>query len=318
MKNGVKLYDTDGNELHAHGGHMLFHNGYYYWYGEDRRDNIYVSCYRSADLENWEFRCHSLTADSPTAPFRVRSDLALSHEIAGERADIAIVREMGGNRCRVNIERPKVLYNRLTGKFVMWMHYENGMNYHDARCAVATCDTPDGEFTYHGSFNPFGCMSRDCTLFEDGDTAYFISAARDNADLHVYRLSEDYLNVDEQVKSLWQGEYREAPAVFKREGKYYMLSSFCTGWAPNQGKWASADSMEGRWSMLHLFGDETTYRSQPAFVLPVTKDDGEHFYYIADRWNGKQYFDSTYIFLEIQFDEAGNPYIEYADECVLG
>ena len=33
MKNGVKLYDTDGNEIHAHGGHMLFHDGYYYWYG---------------------------------------------------------------------------------------------------------------------------------------------------------------------------------------------------------------------------------------------------------------------------------------------
>ncbi len=304
MKNGVKLYDTAGNELHAHGGHILFHDGFYYWYGEDRRDNIYVSCYRSADLEHWEFVGHSLTADSPTAPFRVRSDLALYHDLDGKRR-------------KVNIERPKVLYNRRIGKFVMWMHYENGMNYHDARCAVATSDTPDGEFTYHGSFNPFGCMSRDCTLFEDGDTAYFISAARDNADLHIYRLSEDYLNVDEQVKSLWQGEYREAPAVFKREGVYYMLSSFCTGWAPNQGKWASADSMEGRWTMLHLFGDETTYRSQPAFVLPVTKDDGEHFYYVADRWNAKNYFDSTYVFLEIQFDGEGRPFIEYADECVL-
>lgn len=305
MKNGVKLYDTDGNELHAHGGHMLFHDDFYYWYGEDRRDNLYVSCYRSADLEHWEFVCHSLTTDSPTAPYRVRSDLALYHDVDGKRR-------------KVNIERPKVLYNRRTGKFVMWMHYENGMNYHDARCAVATCDTPDGEFTYHGSFNPYGCMSRDCTLFEDGDTAYFISAARDNADLHVYRLSEDYLNVAEQVKSLWQGEYREAPAVFKREGKYYMLSSFCTGWAPNQGKYASADSMEGRWTMLHLFGDETTYRSQPAFVLPVTKEDGEHFYYVADRWNANHYFDSTYVFLEIRFDGNGDPYIEYADECRLG
>ncbi|MGN1345802.1 MAG: family 43 glycosylhydrolase [Eubacteriales bacterium] len=305
MKNGVILYDTDGNELHAHGGHMLFHDGCYYWYGEDRRDNIYVSCYRSVDLEHWDFVCHSLTTDSPAAPYRVRTDLALSHTVDGVRH-------------KVNIERPKVLYNRRTGKFVMWMHYENGMNYHEARCAVATSDTPDGEFTYHGSFNPYGAMSRDCTLFEDGDTAYFLSASRDNADLHLYRLSEDYLNVEELVKSLWQGEYREAPAVFQRAGKYYMLSSFCTGWAPNQGKYASADSMEGRWSMLHRFGDETTYHSQPAFVLPLKKEDGEHFYYIADRWDAKNYFASTYVFLEIQFDGEGNPYIEDADECSLG
>lgn len=305
MKNGVKLYDTNGNELHAHGGHMLFLNGVYYWYGEDRRENFYVSCYRSTDLSNWEFVGHSLTTDSKCAPYRVRSDLSLYHEVNGA--------------CRkVNIERPKVLYNRLTGKFVMWMHYENGIDYRDARCAVATSDTPDGEFTYHGSFNPFGYMSRDCTLFEDTDgTAYFISASRDNADLHVYRLSEDYLNVAETVGSLWQGEYREAPAVFVRNGKYFMLSSFCTGWKPNQGKYATADRMDGHWSMLHRFGDQTTFNSQPAFVLAIKKEDGEHFYYVADRWNAENYFDSTYVFLEIHFDENDNPYIEYCEECEL-
>ena len=51
------------------------------------------------------------------------------------------------------------------------------------------------------------------------ETAYFISASRDNADLHMYRLTEDYLNVDCLVHKLWQGEYREAPAVMEREGK---------------------------------------------------------------------------------------------------
>ena len=59
-------------------------------------------------------------------------------------------------------------------------------------------------------------MSRVCTLYQEEDgTAYFISASRDNADLHVYRLSDDYMNVDCLVHSLWQGEYREAQAVIK-------------------------------------------------------------------------------------------------------
>lgn len=303
MKNGVKLYDTNGGELHAHGGYIINYGGYYYWYGEDRRGEIYVSCYRSTDLENWEFVCHSLTQNSPTEPIRVRTDLALWHD------------DEEGRRKKVNIERPKVLYNRRTGRFVMWMHYENGMDYRCARCAIASSDRPDGEFTYHGSFNPFGSMSRDCTLYDDGEDAYFISAARDNADLHIYRLSDDYMNVDEQVKSIWQGEYREAPAVFKRGDKYFMLSSFCTGWAPNQGKYGSADSMEGRWSSLKLFGDQTTFHSQPAFVLSLKKDGKEHYYYFGDRWNGREYFSSTYVVLEIQFDADGNPFIEYADEC---
>ncbi len=71
----------------------------------------------------------------------------------------------------------------------------------------------------------------DCTLYQEEDgTSYFISASRDNADLHVYRLSDDYMNVDCLVHRLWQGEYREAPAVIKGKYHYYMISSFCTGW----------------------------------------------------------------------------------------
>ena len=33
LKNGIVWKDTQGNPLHAHGGYMIFHEGYYYWYG---------------------------------------------------------------------------------------------------------------------------------------------------------------------------------------------------------------------------------------------------------------------------------------------
>ncbi len=181
---------------------------------------------------------------------------------------------------------------------------ENGKDYHDAAVAIATCDTPDGDFTYHGHFNPYGYMSRDCTLYQEEDgTAYFISASRDNADLHVYRLSDDYMNVDCLVHSLWQGEYREAPAVIKGKYHYYMISSFCTGWAPNQGKYAWADSIEGRWSSLKEIGDETTYDSQAAFLLNV---NGK-LLYVGDRWggNGDKYFESGYVVYPLKETEDG-------------
>ena len=301
MINGGFLFDTDGNVLHAHGGYIIKHGGYWYWYGEDRRDDIYVSCYRSLDLQNWEFRRHVLTARSECRPYRVRTTLSLSRD----------------NGKRVNIERPKVLFCEQTGKFVMWAHYENGHDYHDAACCVATCDTPDGDFVYHGHFNPYGHMSRDCTLFRDNDgTAYFISASRDNADLHVYRLTDDYMNVDKLVNVLFQGEYREAPAVFYRNGRYYMLTSYCTGWNPNQGCYSAADKIDGKWSMLEKFGDETTYHSQPAFVLPV----GDEFFYYGDRWGGYpmsrpfDYSKSGYVILKIRFREDGSPFIEWNDE----
>jgi hypothetical protein len=305
MKNGQPYPDTAGNPIHAHGGWMLDYDGYTYWYGEDRRDNHYAAVYRSPsdDMKNWEFRGHILSTDTPARETSARFDLTLSWE-------------KDGHTGKVNIERPKVLYNEKTKKFVLWAHYENGRDYREARACVASSDYPDRDFVYHGSFNPFGEMSRDCTVHTDaaGD-AYFVSASRDNADLHIYRLTEDYLNVGEWVKSLYCHEYREAPALFEREGKTYMISSYCTGWAPNQGKWCAADSVTGRWGLLRDFGDGTTFRSQSAFV----RKQGEKYWYIGDRWGGggPKYFESTYVVLEIRFDAEGNPFIEYTDEPEL-
>ena len=125
IKNGTVWRDTQGNTLHAHGGCIIKYKDVYYWYGENRLDNIYVSCYSSKDLVNWTFCNHVLTADSKTEEIRVRADLQLRNEEGG----------------KVNIERPKVLYHKESGKFVMWMHYENGKDYCCAAAAVATCDT---------------------------------------------------------------------------------------------------------------------------------------------------------------------------------
>ncbi len=300
LKNGEVWKDVEGNEIHAHGGFILKHQGYYYWYGEDRRENFYVNCYRSRDLINWKFRNHILTTDSEMEGYRVRTKLMLKNE----------------DGKKVNLERPKVLYNQKTGKFVLWVHFENGKDYTDAAVGIATCDTPDGDFVYHGHFNPYGYMSRDCTLFQDDDgIAYFISAARDNVDLHVYRLTDDYMNVDCLVHRLWQGEYREAPAVIKSGGKYYMITSFCTGWAPNQAKYAVADQMEGRWSSLMEIGDETAFESQAAFLMEV---NGKLFYF-GDRWrgDGENYFKSGYVVYPLK-ETGGRLTMEYCDNVDFG
>lgn len=302
FRNGEPWLDTDGNVIHAHGGHMLHHDGWWYWYGENRIGNNYVSCYRTKDFTSFEFRGNIITTETPTEGYRVQTDLSLS----GKNAD--------GTIHKVNLERPKVLWCERTKKFVLWCHYENGVDYHDARCAVASSDYPDHGFVYHGSFNPFGDMARDCTLFMDGEDAYFTAASRDNRDLHVWKLTKDFMSVSKLVNNLFQNESREAPAFFKKDGRYYLLTSYCTGWAPNQGKWSSSDSIDGDWEINEKFGDETTFRSQPAFVL---EKDGK-FIYFADRWGGNgHYNDSTYVVLEIKFREDGSPYIEYSDEAAL-
>ena len=82
-----------------------------------------------------------------------------------------------------------------------------------------------------------------------------------------------------------------------------MISSFCTGWAPNQGKYAWADSIEGRWSSLKEIGDETTYDSQAAFLLNV---NGK-LLYVGDRWGGggDKYFESGYVVYPLKETEDG-------------
>ncbi|HOP99694.1 MAG TPA: RICIN domain-containing protein [Acetivibrio clariflavus] len=287
--NGTQFKDTSGNVIHAHGGGMIQYGGYYYWYGEYRDNSnkfLGVRCYRSADLINWEYRGEVLSPSS--AP-----------ELAS-----------------CNIERPKVMYNASTKEFVMWMHWENGVHYGEARAAVAYCKTPDGKYTYLGSFRPFassgvidhdrpGYMSRDCNVFVDTDgKGYFISASNENMDLHLYELTPDYKGIASLKAKLFVGKQREAPCLIKRNGYYYLITSGCTGWDPNQAKYAYSRDLASGWSELYNLGDSTTYKSQPTFIMPVQGTKGTSYLYMGDRWAGAwggKVNDSQYVWLPLIF-----------------
>ncbi|MCX5394431.1 RICIN domain-containing protein [Streptomyces sp. NBC_00094] len=294
IANGTQFTAPDGSPVHAHGGGVVKVGEYYYWFGENRNaDNTfrYVSAYRSTDLKTWEFRNHVLT------------------EASDPELDWA------------NIERPKVVYNNATGQFVMWMHKENGSDYGEARAAVAVSSTVDGDYTWRGSFRPLGHMSRDITTFVDTDgTGYMISAANENADLHVYRLTADYTGIESQVQKLWSGQWREAPAMFKRNGVYFLLTSGATGWSPNQQKYATASSITGSWTDLKDVGDSTTYRSQTAYVLPVQGTKGTSFLYMGDRWGnsmGGMVNDSQYVWLPLTFPTNTSMTMEYSPQLTI-
>ncbi|MCZ8521315.1 RICIN domain-containing protein [Paenibacillus mucilaginosus] len=277
VQNGIQFKDTNGNVIHAHGGGAIKVGSYYYWFGENRNaDGTFnaVSCYRSSDLKNWEFRKDVLTKNSA-------AELNIS-----------------------NIERPKVIYNNSTGQFVLWMHWENGSDYGQARTAVAYSSTVDGSYTYHGSFRPLGYDSRDMTVYNDNGTAYLISATRVNADLNIYKLTPDFLGVESLVQTLWVGQYREAPAMFKRGSVYFLITSGATGWNPNQAKYATATSITGTWSGLANFGDSTTFDSQSAYVLPVEGSSTTSYLYMGDRWAGAwggKVMESRYVWLPLSF-----------------
>jgi hypothetical protein len=295
ITNGTQFTDSSGNAVHAHGGGVIKVGSYYYWFGEHRNaDNTfqYVDAYRSTDLKNWEFRNHVLSQSSA-------SELATA-----------------------NIERPKVMYNASTGKFVMWMHKENGSDYSEARAAVAVSSTVDGNYTYQGSFRPLGdSMSRDITVFVDTDgTGYMASAANENYDLHLYKLTADYTGIASLVANPWPGGHREAPALFKRGSVYFMLTSAATGWNPNQQQYATATSLAGPWSAMTNVGDSTAFNSQTAYVLPVQGSSGTSYLYLGDRWGnsfGGTVNDSRYVWLPLTFPSSTSLSMSWSPEITV-
>ncbi len=288
---GERWYDEKGELINAHGGGLLYTKGTYYWYGEIRGTSASegVSVYSSKDLHHWKNQGVALAKSKDP-----------SSEIA-----------VGGL-----MERPKVIYNPKTKKYVMWFHLElPGKGYDAARAGVAISDKATGPFTYLKSFRPNGHMSRDMTLYVDDDgSAYHVYSARDNYDLRIAKLSDDFLSVTTQ-DSLLFSNHREAPALLKKDGKYYLITSGCTGWKPNQASLHVSESLFGPWKLL---GDpmkgpnaKLTFDGQSTYIqaIPGKKDA---FIFIADRWNPKDLKDSRYLWLPIRF-EGGQPVVEWVD-----
>ncbi len=305
---GERWLDTDGNPIQAHGGGVLFVDGVYYWYGENKAaetiDGARVpflgfSAYASPDLLNWR----NLGVVLPPVANDPDHDL---HPAAVP-------------------ERPKVLFNPPTGNYVMWMHIDrlgaDGRRYL-ARTGVAVATHPAGPFRYLGSFRPNGCESRDMTVFRDADgSGWLYYASNRNADLHVTRLTEDFRDVETEYTVLFPGAYREAPAVYRRDGKYYLFTSGCTGWFPNAASYAVAEAPSGPWTPM---GNpcrgtppqvERTFDSQITFILPLADRPGAAIV-MADRWNPENLRDSRYVWLPLQW-EGISPCIGWRDRWTL-
>jgi len=131
FKPGQIWLDTNGNQINAHGGGILKYENTYYWYGEHKIDGelgnhawVGIHVYSSTDLYNWKDEGLAFSIDEN-----------LNEDIVPNCI----------------IERPKVLYCRKTGKFVMWFHYERGRrpgitSQLGAASGVAVSDSPVSGF----------------------------------------------------------------------------------------------------------------------------------------------------------------------------
>ena len=214
LLNGVAWMDTDGEVVQAHGGNIVetrdsLGRRLFYMVGEDRGAeprsrgfiggswNPDVNLYSSPDLRTWTFE-GKIIRNGVTTP------------------------ELGTSRM---IERPKLLHCPLTGRWVIWCHYE-ASDYSASEVGVFSAPDVHGPWQLEWAGRPLGIKSRDCNVFVDephvsveadacssnktdgGEaalpTAYFISTIEENQHLGLFRLSPDYLRAEE-VTVLMEG-----------------------------------------------------------------------------------------------------------------
>lgn len=277
IQNGKLWMDTDGRPVQAHGGNIIQHDGRWWLIGEDRSSswNPDVNLYSSKDLQTWRFE-GKIIENGVTHP------------------------DLGHTRM---IERPKLMYNKSTQKFVIWCHWE-AKDYSASEAGVFESDNITGPYKTIWTGRPMDTKSRDCNIFQDHDgTAYFISTTDENTNLGLFQLSPDYHQAISKTL-LQEGQRREAPAIVNIDGLYYMISSACTGWDPNQAKLTTSYNLKSGWSPLENIGDRIAYDTQASSILTIKGTKGTTYVYVGDRWMDPDLPNSKIIMLPIEFDNG--------------
>jgi len=197
---GMVWQDNNGKHINAHGGGVLHHQGKYYWFGEHKiageegnKAHVGVHVYSSDNLVDWKDAGIALkVSDDPNSDI-VKGSI---------------------------IERPKVLFNEETGKFVMWFHLElKGQAYKAARTGVAVADNPTGPYRFLRSVRP-----------NANHLPMNITAKEKQA----FRLMQKKENLPTKLKDNIDGLY--SLTVFSRDFEYGQMARDMTLFKDKDGK----------------------------------------------------------------------------------
>ena len=236
-------------------------------------------------------------------------------------------------------EATSVLTHPVTGKIIIWSHYEKAAGYSTGAMVCFTCDPETDEVTYSGLILPNGKQARDKTIYTEGSDAYLIAAGNEpgessNRTMYIHKLNADWNNVDTDtgvVATLFEGEYREAPAMIRDEdGVYYLFTSKAAGWLPSEGMYATAASLAGPWSALKPAANSSSFSSQQNGVITLSGTAGTSYILHGSRWwrsansGGNTYmpmqsnagFATAEFFAEVYWNEDGLMIPERAGKVV--
>ncbi len=281
--------DTSGNVVIGQTMAVIQSGQFFYMFGVQRIDPVNggfeaLTCYRSVNLRDWEFRRNVLT----------------KAQISDEEFFVCT--------------RPSVIFDQTTGRFVMYLRtFQDMHDSSEASCVgqfgfsgfgVATSTVADGPYTYHGRVHTTLDHSGGGTIFKDTDGIGYVvynnkkGIGAPNV-LRIDRLAKDYLSIEKNIVEFEVN--REAPNMFKKGDRYYIITSGVTGWKPNQTLYSTSTSLSSGWSPWLPMGDETCFDSQPCWTLIVTGSEQMAYLYLGDRHNAENLLASTYVWLPIQF-----------------
>ena len=267
---GKEWLDTDGNPIQAHGGAVIYEDGNYYWYGEnkehtDGENGIWtwgIKVYSSKDLMNWTdlgFLIPPVIDDPNAALFPAK-----------------------------RVDRPHILKCQKTGKYVCWIKLSGA----EAAFTIWQADSLLGPYEMvENLYNPGGHKAGDFDIVCDPRTGKgYIFFDADHESMLCMELSEDYLRAEKEIcknyPDLKPPFTREAPALFEKGGRIYMLTSGMTGYVPNMSDSAVADGYTKEFMSIgnpHIDDKScASFNSQISKIFYVEEKD--MFVAMADRW----------------------------------
>lgn len=272
IRPGQVWLDTEGKRIQAHGGSVIYIDGTYYFYGENKEKtdgqcDIWhwgVRCYASKDLYNWEDKGVIIPPDleDPSSTLYPSAKM----------------------------DRPHIIYNARTKKYVAWLKIMQGRGLQTE--TVLTADDFLGPYTkVREGLRPLGMSAGDFDLAvaPDGKAYYYFE--RVHSETICADLTDDYTDVTGYYSTHFPKPHppyvREATAHFVRKNKHYLITSGTTGYLPNPSEVAIADTWHGPFTVLGnphpLDATNTSFHSQ---ISSVFKVQGKKDLYIAcaDRW----------------------------------
>jgi len=267
---GRPWLDTCGERIQAHGGAVYYEDGVYYWYGEnkehtDGKNGIWtwgLKVYSSKDLINWDdrgFLIPPVLDDPNSALFPTK-----------------------------RVDRPHIIKCARTGKYVCWIKLSGP----EAAFTIWQADSLLGPYEMvENLYNPGGHKAGDFDIISDEKSGRaFIYFDADHASMLCMELTDDCLHAAaEAAKSyadLNPPFTREAPALFEKDGKKYMLTSGMTGYVPNRSDSAVCDSWDGVFESLgDPHKDDASRASFNSQISKIFRVEGtDCFIAMADRW----------------------------------